>query len=92
LTEKYLYYKNKLIQLKINFLKQNKGVYMSNLLIGEIKSSASEGMIELSKEEQEMTLGGAASCTYGSQTYSQGATLSNGQTCQYDGTWSAATK
>lgn len=65
---------------------------MSNLLINEIKNTSLEEMTELSKEEQEMTLGGAATCTYASDTYSQGATLSNGQTCQWDGTWSKPTK
>jgi hypothetical protein len=65
---------------------------MSNLLINEIKSVSSGEMIELSREEQELTLGGAATCTYASQTYSEGAQLSNGQTCQSDGTWSRPSK
>lgn len=58
---------------------------MSSLIINEIQEP-SKGMIQLSREEQEMTLGG--DCIYASLTYSTGAVLQNGQTCRSDGTWS----
>lgn len=59
---------------------------MSNLMIDKIESSSNE-MMTLSKEDQKMIIGGVATCTYASQTYSQGAVV-NGQTCQADGSWS----
>jgi hypothetical protein len=57
---------------------------MTNILILD------ESLVDLSEDEQKAVRGGAASCTYAGQTYSQGSTVNQAdgvRQCTADGTW-----
>jgi hypothetical protein len=57
---------------------------MTNILILD------ESLVDLSEDEQKAVRGGAASCTYASQTYSEGSTVKQADgiyVCKADGSW-----
>ena len=62
---------------------------MTNILILD------ESLVDLSEDEQKAVRGGAGSCTYASQTYSEGSTVRQADgiySCQKDGSWGYVSK